>query len=169
MTAQFRTRGLPTFRNWGRTLLYGLVIPVVAVASLKIITLSEMVQKSDVIAQGHLRAASTGDRPAVGVASLQVLSVLKGKELTGQSAIPLCNQDVDSEHPDLAKLAGDYVMFVAKKGDCFYLVWGWDALIVVRSGRAHTAGIEDQPTDQPIEQFLSKIHSLVRKATRSGQ
>lgn len=143
-------------------------VPAVVRASLKIVTLSELVQKSDVIARGSLSATpSAGNK--VGVASLKIVSVIKGKTDAAKGDIPLCNTDVDSEHPDLAKVVGDYVVFAVRKGECFHLVWGYDSLVAVRNGRASTAGIDDQPSDQPIEQFLERIRLLVRKKVHDPQ
>jgi hypothetical protein len=137
-------------------------LPVLVSASLKVITLSELIRRSDVIARGDLQPPMHSGHSGA-VASLHVISVLKGESAQSQDEIPLCNGRVDSENPDLATLRGNYVAFLAKKGECFYLVWGWDALIVVRSDRAHTGGIEDQPLEQPLEEFLHKIESQLKK------
>jgi hypothetical protein len=169
MTARRKTSRLPTLSALGWVLIYGLIFPVAAVASLKIITLKELVQKSDVIASGRLHAAPSTERHQLIVASLHPTSVLKGQEIAGRRDIPLCNREVDSEHPDLAKMPGDYVIFVAKEGECFYLVWGYDSIIPVRNGRALAAGIDDQPSDQPAQQFLDKIRSLVKECPRAAE
>jgi hypothetical protein len=164
MTARLRSYPGDTVRvRSGAVLVLALLIPIVALASLKNITLRELVQKSDVIARGEVGGAASTSEARNGVASLQISSVLKGKDVGVNSKLPLCNQQVDSEHPDLAKVQGDYVVFAARKGECFYLVWGHDALIAVRNGRASTAGIMDQPTDQPVDEFLNRIRSLIHK------
>lgn len=157
MKTQYRCLSLHGF-----LLLSGLAIPALGLASLKIITLSELVQKSDLIARGHLQRVSPESPRSSGVASMHPISVLKGEVAKGENEIPLCNGRVDSENPDLATLAGDYVAFVAKRGRCFYLVWGWDSLIAIRADQAHTSGIEDQPIEQPVEDFLRKIRSLLK-------
>jgi hypothetical protein len=170
MTEAFNDRKRFIVLSLCRAILLGVwaaLIPAGALASLKIITLNELVQKSDVIARGELTAATSSQHAAV--ASLKITSVLKGKDLKANSTLPLCNQKVDSEHPDLATVSGDYVIFLARKGECFYPVWGYDALVVVRNGRASTAGIEDQPSDQPIEQFLGKVRSSVHRHVHDAQ
>jgi hypothetical protein len=149
-------------------LVLACLAPAAVLASLKIVTLADLVQKSDVIARGSL-SPSPSAGTHVGVASLRIASVLKGKGIAEKSDLPLCNTEVDSEHPDLAAVSGDYVIFAARQGECFHLVWGYDSLIGVRSGRASTAGIEDQPSEQPISQFLHRIRSLVRAQTRDAR
>jgi len=142
-------------------LLCTLVVPSAAVASLKTITLAELVRKSDVIAFGHVRSAGSPNRTNAAV--LEITSAMKGKMAIGRGNLPLCNGEVDTEHPDLAYVRGDYVVFAARNKGCFRLVWGWNSLIVVLNGRAHTSGIDDQPEDLPVEQFLAEIRSLVDK------
>lgn len=149
-------------------LLLACVAPAAALASLKIVTLAELVQRSDVIARGSLNASPSAG-PKIGVASLRIASVLKGKDIAEKTDLPLCNTEVDSEHPDLARVSGDYIIFVARQDGCFHLVWGYDSLIRLRSGRASTAGIDDQPSEQSISRFLRTIRSLVHAQTGHAQ
>lgn len=76
--------------------------------------------------------------------------------------IPLCNLRAEySDEYDLAKLTGVDILFVSKKGQCYELSHRDRSVVPVYGGRAHTIAIEDQPEEQPLEELLGKIQTLL--------
>jgi hypothetical protein len=151
-------------------LTIGLVIPVVAVASMTTITLAQLVVKSDVVALGHTSGTPGVQQPMGNTVAFEITTLLKGGQaLEAGAIIKLCNPNNNSEWPDLTKMQGDRVIFVAKAGDCYSLVHGYRSIIGGDGGQAWTSVIKGQPYKQPITTFLQKIQVLVRETNRKTQ
>jgi hypothetical protein len=143
----------------------GLVIPTALMASMKVVTLQELVEQSAVIALGHQRTPPVvASQVSEAIVSFEPTMVLKGQELIRQGDIALCNPNNSSEWPDLAKETGNYVVFVSKQGGCFSLVWGYRSLVRMTDGQARTSAIQGQPKEQPVAQFLARIREALAGA-----
>jgi hypothetical protein len=145
-------------RVWVSWLCLGLAS--VAFGKATVVTLPELVQQSSVIAYGHIKAGTAGPGSLV---SFQAVSMLKGAAPAADSTIPLCNARPNTEWPDLSKLIGDNVLFLKRDGACFSLSHSYRSVIRVRDDRAATIVIKDQPDDQPLNEFLGKVRSLVTR------
>jgi hypothetical protein len=88
-------------------------------------------------------------------------SILKGQEAVAIRIITLCNQrDEYSDEYDLAKLTGDFILFISRKRQCYELSHGDRSVVPVKEDRAVTIAIEDQPEDQPLRDFLRKVRQF---------
>jgi hypothetical protein len=130
-------------------------------AKMTIVTLSQLVKKSEVIVYGHfnpLVREASNQSPAV--IQFEAESIIKGKDAVAVGIIPLCNLEYSDEY-NLAKLTGVDILFVSKKGQCYVLSHGDRSVVPVYDGRAHTTAIEDQPEEQTLEELLVKIQTLL--------
>lgn len=150
-------------------LTIGLVIPVAGMASMTTITLAQLVVKSDVVALGRTSRTSDVSQSMGSTVAFEITMLLKGGNALDTSAIKLCNPNNNSEWPDLTKMQGDRIVFVAKAGDCYSLVHGYRSIIGSDGGQAWTGVIEGQPDKQPITTFLKKIQILVRDPSTKAQ
>jgi hypothetical protein len=136
-----------------------------AAAEMTIITLSQLVKKSEVIIFGHIKPSAMGmsnESPAV--VQFEAQSILKGKDAAEAGIFPLCNLRDHDDRDDLSRLTGDSILFVSRRGQCFDLSHGYRSVIAVKDGRAVTITIEDQPEVQSLQDFLGQIRALVRAA-----
>jgi hypothetical protein len=129
-------------------------------AKMTVVSLSELVRKSDVIVYGHvdLTVAASGESPSL--MPFVPMEILKGKAIAGNGAITFCNPHSD-ELPDLSKMTGTFVIFGSKRPECFDLSHGDRSIISVEAGVAKTVAIRDQPETQQLNALLRKIRALV--------
>jgi hypothetical protein len=146
-------------RVWVSSLCVGLAS--IAFGKATIVTLPELIQQSSVIAYGHIKAGPAES----GSVSFQAVSMLKGTAPVADSTILLCNARPNTEWPDLSKLVGENVLFLKRDGACFNLSHSYRSVIRIRDHRATTIVIKDQPDDQPVDEFLDKVRSLVARET----
>jgi hypothetical protein len=139
------------------------MVSAAAHSKMTIVTLSQLVKKSEIIVYGHFNPLASGaSNQSPAVVRFKAESILKGKDAVAVGIIPLCNlPDEYSDEYDLAKLPGVNILFVSKKGQCYELSHGDRSVVSVYDGRAHTTAIEDQPEEQPLEELLLKIQTLV--------
>lgn len=150
-------------RHW-TVFLGALVSSALAVASMTIVTLSELIKESEIIVYGQVQpgiAGISGSSP--GRNSFKVISALKGNAFRKGDEILLCNERLSSEWPDLAKLVGPQVLFISRKGNCFELSHGYKSIVSVNNGRASTNGVKGEPLDEPVESFFRKVRSMATK------
>jgi hypothetical protein len=137
------------------------MVSAAAHAKMTIVTLPQLVKKSEIIVYGHFSPLAT-KASNQSVVRFEAESILKGKDLVAAAIIPLCNlRDEYSDEYDLAKLTGVDVLFVSRKGQCYELSHGDRSVVPVYGGGAHTTAIEDQPEEQPLEELFGKIRILV--------
>lgn len=134
-------------------------IPHPTPAKLARATLAELVQNSEVIATGHFPAAPTHRH--LTTLNFRLTWLVKGGKNAPAVEIPFCNPDTDVEYPDLNDANGDLLLFLAKTGRCYSLVWGYTAFVPIENGQAQTSRIDDQPKEQPVGKFIKKIQSLM--------
>ena len=137
--------------------LVGLLCFTVAEPKMTIITLAELVKKSDIVVIGHFGPHERPDRGGSAIPFFPE-AVLKGRPQS-KEAILFCNVHGD-EYPDLSKMEGTRVIFALKSANCLNLAHGDRSIVYVESGMAKTVLIEDQPEYQPLKEFLKKIRSL---------
>jgi hypothetical protein len=140
------------------------MVSAAAHAKMTIVTLSQLVKKSEIIVYGHFNPLASGalnQSPAV--IQFEAESILKGKDAVAVGIIPLCNLEYPDEY-DLAKLTGVDILFISKKGPCYVLSHGDRSVVPVYDGRAHTVAIEDQPEVQLLQEFLGKMRTVVTPA-----
>ncbi len=139
------------------------MVSAAAHAKMTIVSLSQLVKKSEIIAYGHFNPLARGaSNQSPAVVRFEAESILKGKDAVAVGIIPLCNhRDEYSDEYDLAKLTGVDILFVSKKGQCYELSHGDRSVVPVYGGSAHTIAIEDQPEQQPLEELLGKIQTLL--------
>lgn len=156
--------------GWNWVVAVCVLLSTVAHAKATIVTLSELTKQSQVIVYGHLAVAAESSSPS-SQAWLQFKAVLvvKGASSVRENVIQLCNSRPNLEWPDMSKMAGDTVLFVSQKGDCFDLSHNYRSVVRVRDGRATTGEIKDQPEDQPLDMFLNKVRSLVSRQAQAGR
>jgi hypothetical protein len=133
-----------------------------------IVTLSELVRKSDAIVYGHVKLSSQGvsaDSPSL--VSFVPEAILKGKVIVGNGAITFCNPHGE-EYPDLSKLTGTLVIFATKRRECFDLSHGDRSIVPVEAGVAKTVAIEDQPETQPFKAFEKNLRALVARQAEAS-
>jgi hypothetical protein len=143
-----------------------LTVSVIVHASMAIVTLPELIKKSEVIVYGHVIGPQSTSAAGSSTATFEVLSVLKGKPLISEQQILLCNSHQNSEWPDLSRIAGNKVIFVKRTDSCFQLSHGYKSVVSETAGRVATVAIKDEPHDQPLDAFLKKIESLVSGQAR---
>jgi hypothetical protein len=143
-------------------MLFGLLVVSTAVsAKVMDITLAELVKKSEVIYYGHSIVTSTSvQKEYKDTILFKPISVLKGQGDKDQK-IHLCKMAASSESYDLAAIKENYIVFAAKDGSCYRPVYLYKSVIKVEGDLAQTWGIDDQPENQPLSQFLEKIQFLV--------
>jgi hypothetical protein len=139
------------------------MVSAAAHAKMTIVTLSELIKKSEIIVYGHFNPLVRGaSNQSPAVVLFEVESIFKGTVAVVVGIIPLCNlRDEYSDEYDLAKLTGVDILFVSKKGRCYELSHGDRSVVPVYGGGAHTIAIEDQPDEQPLEEFVGKIRTIV--------
>jgi hypothetical protein len=147
----------------------GLFCLASAHAKMTIVTLSELIRKSDVIVFGHVKLSSV--RVASESPSMVLFvpeAILKGKVIVGNRAITFCNPHGEEE-PDLSKYTGALVIFATKRSKCLYLSHGDRSIVPVEAGVAHTVAIEDQPEIRAFKAFREELRALVaRQAAASS-
>ncbi|HZF17086.1 MAG TPA: hypothetical protein VE046_14190 [Steroidobacteraceae bacterium] len=147
-------RGLKTFAVC--TLLFA----TLGHAKATIVTLSELVTQSQVIVYGRVVGSPAALSPQSKV-RFEVSTVFKGDSLVHDGAVLLCNSRPNSEWPDVSKVAGNSVLFLAQKEGCLELSHSYRALLKVQGDQISTVTIEDQPDSQPLDQFFKKVQALV--------
>ena len=140
------------------------MVSAAAHAKMTIVTLSQLVKKSEIIVYGHFNPLASGaSNQSPAVIQFEAESILKGKDAVAPGIIPLCNLEYPDEY-DLAKLTGVDIVFISKKGPCYVLSHGDRSVVPVYDGRAHTVAIEDQPEVQLLQEFMGKIRTAVTPA-----
>lgn len=134
----------------------------IAFGKATVVTLPDLVQQSSVIAYGHIKAGPSESGSRV---SFQALSMFKGADSAVDGTILLCNARPNTEWPDVSKLTGENVLFLKRDGACFNLSHSYRSVVRVRDDRATTIVIKDQPDEQPLDEFLRKVRSLVARGT----
>jgi hypothetical protein len=130
------------------------------------VTLSDLVKKSEVIVSGHVStAAESVARPPSKAVPFEVSLVLKGKVTFDKGGIPLCNSHINSEWPDPARFVGEKILFLKRSGDCFSLSHGYKSVIKTEAGRAYAAALSERPHDESLEEFLNNVRTLVLEQT----
>jgi hypothetical protein len=155
-------------RNNGRHKASNIAIGLLAViltwspanSKMTLISLSELVRKSDLIVYGHLNSSAGAPGVSHSLVSFQPESILKGKAIAGAGSITFCDSPSD-ELPDLSKITGTLLVFASKKPDCFELSHGDRSIVQVEADIAKTVAIRDQPEAQSLKTLLKKIRSLV--------
>jgi hypothetical protein len=151
-------------RAWKWLALCALIVSMTSNAKMTIVTLSQLVMKSDVIVLGHFGPpAGVSPTQSSSFVPLQVASILKGGTMVAHGMLEMCNVRENSESPDLSRLTGSFVIFASKKSTCFELSHGDRSIVPTASGRANTVAIEDEPDDQTLTHFLKTVRSLVAK------
>jgi hypothetical protein len=134
----------------------------VSVASMTAITLSQLVQRSEVIVVAHKAPTSASAvRDKNGIVLFEITNLLKGDASINGHDILLCNPNNNSEWPDLSKAQGEAVFFVSRMGNCFSPIHGYRSEVGIQNETAWTAVIKEQPERQPATEFIQKIRSLV--------
>ena len=161
-SVQAMSNSLRTKRASIAAVLLVLLAPIL-VAKPAAVTLAELVQQSSVIVFGRLETeGSSVPKPGSGWVPFKSSRVLKGDASLGGRDIQLCNSPPPMrEYPDLSKLAGDVILFLAaEKEGCFEYSRTTISVVGVRDGKVTTAAIADQPIDQPWDVFLGKLRRL---------
>ena len=124
-----------------------------------VVTLPQLVKQSEVIVYGHISSSAKGtSNQSPAVVQFEAESILKGQEAVPIRTITLCNQRDEYAHEyDLAKLTGDFILFISRKSQCYELSHGDRSVVPVKGDRAVTIAIEDQPEDQPLGDFLHMV------------
>jgi hypothetical protein len=129
-------------------------------AKATIVTLPELVVESQLVIYGRLASTDSSAASAAPVVQFKATRILKGASLIHESTIPLCNWRPNSEWPDVSKIAGESILFVSRKGDCFALSHSYRAIVRIHNGRADTIIIKGQPADQPKDALFKQILAL---------
>jgi hypothetical protein len=152
-------------------LLLSLAIAVLccrlANAKLIDITLSELVEGSDLIVYGQTAQRGSAESATdTSIVWFEPIAILKGSGLAKTQRLPICNTSNDVEAHDLSKFPGKYIVF-AKSGDrCSGPIHGISSVIRVDGGIASTISIVDQPAKQARSTFLKKVRALVDAQSR---
>jgi hypothetical protein len=136
------------------TALSLLAVSAGATAKLVDMKLSELVALSEVIVYGRV---TSPDKGAEGTITFVAERVLKGAAVHKGMSVAICNAVDDSESLDLRAVHKRLVVFAKPDGPCFRPVHGISSTIIVSKGVAATAAIVDQPSQQPLSDFLEKI------------
>jgi hypothetical protein len=140
--------------------LYSLLFPAIGSAEMPIVTLSQLIAKSEIILYGRVDPALP---PAAELVSFRAEVVLKGNTIVPPGNTLLCNpNDHGEESPDLSKLQGNIVIFLSKRGDCFDLSYGSKSIVDITGERANTSAIEGELASQPLDHFLKKVRAMAR-------
>ena len=170
MTQNGITRRLPSIQGWAVAaacvLLAGL-----AHAMATLVTLPELIQKSQVIVYGHLDERTERSSPGASTwLQFRPLQVLKGSSSVRNGTIALCNsRPPQGEWADLSKLSGDTILFLTSTdGACLDVSHSYRSVVAVLDGHASTVTIKDQPKAQPLELFLKNVRTLVSKQAQTA-
>jgi hypothetical protein len=140
--------------------LYSLFSSVICWAEMPIVTLSQLIGRSEVIVYGRLDPRLT---PAGELVSFRADSILKGGSLVSPGSISLCNpSDHSEEAPDLSKIQGNVVIFLKEHSSCLRLSYGAKSIVDTRDGRANTSAIDGELASQPLNHFLSRIREIAK-------
>jgi hypothetical protein len=147
-------------------LVCGVVWSMAAHSKMTIVTLPQLVKKSEVIVYGHISPSLQGaSNQLSATVQFEAESILKGHDAAAVRIIAICNQrDEYSDEYDVAKLTGNFVLFLSKKGQCYELSHGDRSVVAVKGDRAVTIAIEDQPDDQPLSLFFGKLRGLSKES-----
>ena len=146
-----------------------LVNSTMSLAKLVNIRLEKLVNDSDLIVYGRtIRESAGGVSGGLRTGSFEVTSVLKGASLEGRKRVQICNDPGDIESYDLGKVVGFYVVFTKSSGDCFRPVLGLRSVVQTEGHFALTGNIADEPQQQDINSFLTKIKSLASLSSREA-
>lgn len=151
-------------RGWRAAAVCLMLSPAFAYAKATIVTLSELTKQSDVIVYGYILPVT--DSASVSTAaplSFTVLQVLKGASDVRDNVVALCNSRPTSEWPDLSKLKGDAVLFLARKGGCLELSHSYRSMVRITSEGASTVAIRGQAQFQPLDTLLAQVRRRVSK------
>lgn len=90
-------------------------------SKMTIVTLPQLVKKSEVIVYGHNSPSLQGaSNQLSATVQFEAESILKGHDAAAVRIIAICNQrDEYSDEYDVAKLTGNFVLFLSKKGQCY--------------------------------------------------
>jgi hypothetical protein len=142
---------LRQMRNLGRRISVarhrcGLILALCLVAAgtyakATVVTLPELVQKSQLIVYGSIHT----DDPSSSFATAASVPFTISRILKGTSAhgdiILLCKRRSSLSYPDwpdIAAMSGDNILFLRSNGTCFDLAHNYRSLVKVRGGRAMT-------------------------------
>lgn len=134
-------------------------------------TLAQLVRQSPVIVLGRLEAEGDSvPKPGSGWVPFKSLQVLRGDASLDGRVIKLCNSPPTMrEYPDLSKLTGEVVLFLAaEKGGCFEYSHTTTSIAGVREGRVDTAAIADQPMYLSWSVFRKKLRKLISRRAQEG-
>jgi len=136
-----------------------------------LVTLPELIQKSQVIVYGHLDESTKRSSSAASTwLQFKTLQVLKGSSSVRDGTIALCNsRPPQGEWADLSKLSGDSILFLTSKdGACFDVSHSYRSVVAIRDDQASTVTIKGQPKEQPLELFLQNVRTLVSKQAQTA-
>jgi hypothetical protein len=148
-----------------------LVNSTMLLAKLVSIRLEKLVNDSDVIVYGRtMREGEATARVPGGLrmVSFEVTLVLKGESLKGKKRVQICNDPGDIESYDLGKVVGSYVVFTKSSGGCFRPVLGLRSVVQTEGHFALTGNIADEPQQQDINSFLTKVKALASLGSRGS-
>jgi hypothetical protein len=164
------TSRLPTIQ--GRLIFAACVLlSGVVHAMATLVTLPELIQKSQVIVYGHLdQSIERSSSPVAPWLRFKTLQVLKGTSSVKDGIVVLCNsRPPQGEWADLSKLSGDSILFLTSKdGACFDVSHSYRSVVAIRDGQASTVTIKGQPKEQPLELFLQNVRTLVSKQPQTA-
>jgi hypothetical protein len=156
-TSTFRHKPLAVF--WIAS-LYSLLFSAICWAEMPIVTLWQLIAKSEIILYGRVDPALP---TAAELVSFRTELILKGKTIVPPGNILLCNpNDHGEESPDLSKLQGNIVIFLSKRGGCFDLSYGSKSIVDTTGERANTSAIEGESASQPLDHFLQKVRAMAK-------
>jgi len=136
-----------------------------------LITLPELIQKSQVIVYGHLDEGTERSSSARSTwLRFKVVQVLKGTSSVRDGTVVLCNsRPPQGEWADLSKLPGDSILFLTSTdGTCFDVSHSYRSVVAISDGQASTVTIKDQPKEQPVNLFLQKVLTVVSKQAQTA-
>jgi hypothetical protein len=164
------TSRLPSIQGW-LVFVACLLLAGVVHAMATLVTLPQLIQKSQVIVYGHLdESAERSSSPVATWLRFKALQVLKGTSSVQDGIVVLCNsRPPQGEWADLSKLSGDSILFLTSKdGACFDVSHSYRSVVAIRDGQASTVAIKDQPKEQSLESFLQNVRTLVSKQAQTA-
>jgi hypothetical protein len=136
-------------------------------AKATIVTLPELIRQSQLIVYGHVDAAAkTRSLAPASSVRFEASRILKGESSVDGSVVLLCDSRPNSEWPDLSKLAGNNILFLTRDGECFRLSHSYRSLVRIHGNDVSTVTIEDQPEQQPLDQFIEKVRAYASEHAR---
>ena len=155
-------------REWALPCL-AILASTACFAKATVVTLSELTKQSTVIVYGTIAqgSPSSESQTSVWVAFTPTLTI-KGTDAIRGGKIELCNTRPNTEWPDLSKMQDNVVLFLSKKDGCFNLSHNYRSVVRVSDARAQTGEIKGQPDDQPLDEFLGRLKSLVSVQKHGG-